>query len=296
MTVENFKPTLWAGRLLKNLNNAHVFANCVNRDYEGEIKSFGDTVKISNIGRITVKSYTSNSDIDTPERIDGATQELRIDQGDYFNFAIDDVDDAQTKPKLMDPAMKESAWAMSDEVDLYLANETYGAVASANQLTPADVGLGASDSNIYEILVDLARVLDESNTPSEDRWAVITPKMLAELRKDPRFSSFGTEVNRRVIRGNSLGELAEFDIKVSNNAPREGQTAWGSSGFNIGLSSGEEVLLAGYKGAITYAEQVVKTEAFRPERRFEDAVKGLQVYGSKITRPDNIARATFGYA
>ena len=28
-------PELWSSRLLQNLDNTHVFANCVNRDYEG---------------------------------------------------------------------------------------------------------------------------------------------------------------------------------------------------------------------------------------------------------------------
>ena len=33
---DNFIPELWSARLLANLDNTHVFANCVNRDYEGK--------------------------------------------------------------------------------------------------------------------------------------------------------------------------------------------------------------------------------------------------------------------
>ena len=34
--LDFFKPEIWAGRILKNLQNAHVYANVVNRDYEGK--------------------------------------------------------------------------------------------------------------------------------------------------------------------------------------------------------------------------------------------------------------------
>ena len=42
----------------------------------------------------------------------------------------------------------------------------------------------------------------------------------------------------------------------------------------------------------TYAEQIVKTEAFRPEKPFKDAMKWLNAYGAKVTIPSAIAVAT----
>jgi hypothetical protein len=298
VTINSFIPTLWAGRLLANLNNSHVAASLVNRDYEGEIKQAGDTVKINSIGRPTVKAYTRNSDIDTPEQLNTADQSLRITEEKYFNFAVDNVDKAQVKASVMESAMREASWAMADVTDIFLFNKIYTMVAPANALTPTDLGLGAADGNLYEILTDLARVHDENNTPSGDRWAGLTPKMLAHLRKDPRFSSFGTDKNRSVIRGESLGDIAGFSIHMSNNLPDAANVAqWGDGGtYDLNLTSGDQVLLTGYKGAVTFAEQVTETVAFKPERRFGDAVKGLHVYGATVTRPSNLAMATFGYA
>lgn len=296
MAIDNFIPALWSGRLLANLNNAHVFKKCVNHDYEGEIKNFGDTVKINSIGRVSVFDYTKNQDIPNPEVLNGAMQMLRIDQAKAFNFYVDDLDKAQQKPKVMDDAMKEASWSLANECDLFIAHRIWSDPDVTNKLTPDDVGTGASDGNLYEILVELARVLDESNTPPEGRWAMLTPKMLAALRKDPRFASFGTDVNRRVIRGESIGDIAEFQIHISNNCPDGDSPDWGASGFNAGISAGDQVLLAGYKGAVTFADQIVKTESYKPERRFGNAVKGLHVYGGKVVRPSNLAMATFGYA
>src|SRR5688572_26417901 len=128
MAISNFNSTLWSKALLSNLDRNHCFAHHMNRDYEGDIRAQGDTVKISSIGRITVKNYTRNAGaggtaaspsiagIDRPEILIGTSMFLTIDQAKYFNFEIDDVDKWQQQPKLMAKAMKEAAYAMKNEV------------------------------------------------------------------------------------------------------------------------------------------------------------------------------------
>src|SRR3990172_3362808 len=106
MTIDNFIETVWSAKLLKNWNDFHVFPKTCNRDYEGELKGMGDSVKINSIGRITIATYTKNAHINAPEVLDDSTLTLVIDQGDYFNFEVDDVDKAQQKPKVMSEAMR----------------------------------------------------------------------------------------------------------------------------------------------------------------------------------------------
>jgi len=125
MSVSTFIPTLWAARILANLNNAHVFVSpdIANRDYEGDIRQMGDKVKINSIGRITIRSYTRGSAITAPETLNTASQEIEIDQGKYFNFEIDDVDRAQAQNggALMEAAMVEAGWGLSDQADQFNA-------------------------------------------------------------------------------------------------------------------------------------------------------------------------------
>ena len=42
------------------------------------------------------------------------------------------------------------------------------------------------------------------------------------------------------------------------------------------------------KRAIAFAEQVSDIYAYRPEKRFSDAVKGLHLYGASIVYPNEI--------
>ena len=61
---------------------------------------------------------------------------------------------------------------------------------------------------------------------------------------------------------------------------------------NIALSGGGQVAVAGVSMATTYAEQISKVEAFRPQKRFADALKGLHLYGCKVVRPELLVVAS----
>lgn len=273
MTIANFVPTVWAASVLKNLNDAHVYAGRCNNDYEGDVRSFGDTVKINSIGRITVSDYTRNSTISAPETLVGSQQILTIDSAKYFNFEIDNIDKWQAKPKLMGDATTEAAWAMSDAVDTYVAALMNAAVPAANLRTAATVGTGATDADMYEVLVDLDTILTTNNVPRNgNRWVVIAPGHEGLLRKDPRFVSFGTSDNRSTLRSSPITQVSGFDVYVSNNVP---------SGTDI---------LAGYNGAVTFAEQIDQMVAFQPQDTFSDALKGLHVFGGTVTRPYGLAK------
>lgn len=224
---------------------------------------------------MTIGTYTKNTWTITPEVLDGTGQTLLIDTSKYFYFAIDDIDQAQQTPKLMNGYMEEAAWGLAEAADDYLAALIAAGVSTGNQLTAATVGQGAGDRDAFELIVDMGVKLDVSNTPRNGRWLVVPPWYIGELVKDPRFTSFGTSQNLSVAMKGMVKEMAGFDLMVSNNVPVTG------SAYTI---------LGGYKGAVTYAESIPKgqPEALRVEGGFADAVKGLHVYGGKVTRPDNI--------
>ena len=69
MAFSNFIPEVWSARLLEHLDKVHVYAALMNRDYEGDIRAYGDTVHINQIGSITINDYTGD-DIEAPEELD----------------------------------------------------------------------------------------------------------------------------------------------------------------------------------------------------------------------------------
>lgn len=79
MAVKNFIPAIWEARLLEHLDKTLVYGNLVNRDYEGDIQQQGDTVKINQIGDITINDYDKSTGIKV-EDLDSTQTTLTIDQ------------------------------------------------------------------------------------------------------------------------------------------------------------------------------------------------------------------------
>lgn len=291
MAFATFIPTIWSARLLAHLDKAHVYANLVNRDYEGEIKNFGDKVKINQIGDITIKNYTKNTDIAAPDAVDGSGQELEIDQAKYFNFAVDDVDNAQSNPKVMDDAMQRAAYGMNDVTDGFLAGlMAVGAINNGTNLGSDATPLVPTATTAYDMLVDLATDLTEKSVPMAGRWVVVPAWFHGLLLKDQRFVGNGTDYNKALIEGGEVGVAAGFAVNISNNVPATTATSEGVTTVS------KYKILAGTKAATSYAEQILKTEAYRPEKRFSDAIKGLHVYGAKVVQGKSLSVLTVNRA
>lgn len=283
MAIDNFIPTLWAGTLLDFLKKSHVYASpgVISRDYEGTISGAGDSVKINTLGPVTVGNYTKNTNISDPETLDDAQQTLLIDKSKFFNFQVDDIDKAQQNPKVMEQAMQNAAYALRDTMDSIIA-ALYTDASATNAIgtdgSPTAISTAALG---YETLVDLGVKLDEANVPTEGRFVVLPSWYRGRLLKDERFVSFGTDPNRMALMNGAIGEAAGFNIFVSNNVP-----------YTSGSPNTKYKIIAGHPSGWNLAEQIVMVEAYRPEKRFADAVKGLHVYGVKVTRPDCLAVLT----
>jgi len=276
MSIE-FIPTVWAARLLVALDKSLVYgqANVCNRDYEGEIREAGNTVKIASIGDVTVADYVKNSDIADPETLTDEEQSLLIDNAKYFNFYVDSVDRAQANANIMDEAMRRSAWSLRAAADTFLAAAMEAAVPSGNKIGTVGDPVVPTKDDAYEHLVDLGVLLDEGNVPVDGRFVVVPAWFHGLLLKDDRFVRSGTFRGDIRLANGEVGEAAGFRILKSNNVPN--------------TSGAIFKIIAGHSMATSFAEQVLDVQTYQPEKRFGDAVKGLHVYGAKVVRPTALA-------
>lgn len=264
MAINTFIPKLWAARLLKAYEANLVFGRLLNRNYEGEIKQMGDTVHINTLNDITIKPYEKNTEIDAPEQLTTTEQLLTIDHAAYYNFYVDDVDKVQAAGDLMNTAMTNAANRLAEDAEEYIIEK----VLAGATLT-AEAG-----SDLYETIVNIKTKLDEKKVPLAGRYLVVSPASEGELLKDDRFVKSGTGEGESRLQNGRVARAAGFDIYVSLSA-----------------KMGKK-LVAGVTDAATFANQLTKTEAYRPEKGFSDAVKGLSVCGAKVTRPDAICVVT----
>lgn len=282
MAITNFVPDLWTAKILVALRKKAVAGSLVNREYEGEIKRMGDSVKITSINDVTIGSYTAHNDI-TWEDIDDATRSLVIDQAKYFAFELDDIERAQAVNggAVMNQAIDNATYQLRDTADAFLL----AAMNTATQGTANDLGTVAIHTiakNLYDSFVDLAVTLDVGNVPEEGRFAVVSPALHGRLLKLDEFVTPGDQAGPSARTNGYIGSVAGLDLYKSNNLPAV---------TDVAATGG--LAIAGHSMATTFAEQIVSVEGVRRENRFADGVKGLHVYGAKVTRPTALAVVEF---
>lgn len=289
MTIEGFIGTVWSARLLENLQKSLVYGQngVINRDYEGELAGKGSTVKITSIGDITIGDYTKDTDIALPEALNDAQTTLVATESKYFNFAIDDVSRAQMSNNIMDGAMRQSAYNLANVADQFVAATMVAGVASANKIGSDTAGKVPDTTPLntaYEYMLQMGTMLSDANVPREGRWIIVPPWFSEKLALDERFTQ-SPALSGNILTNGVVKQAAGFTVLESNNVPTVAGSGGDAGKINYKIVAGSGI-------ATTFADSVSKVEAYRPERRMSDAVKGLHVYGAKVVRPSALALLT----
>jgi hypothetical protein len=285
-----FIPTIWSGKLQVKFYLATVFGEIANTDYEGEIKDMGDKVNIRTIPSITVSTYQKGLNLATQVPTNSIIT-LNINQGKYFNVLVDDVDAVQADIRLMDVFTNDATEQMKIAIDSTVLGGVPASAAAANQgLTAgaisANINLGVAGTpllvtkiNVLDVLVDVGQVLDEQNVPETGRWIVIPPWMAGLIKKSDLKDAAITGDSVSPARNGRLGMIDRFTIYVSNNLTHAVDGSFGQA-FSA---------VAGTKDAITFASQVTKMETLRSTTTFGNIVRGLNVFGYLVAKPEALA-------
>lgn len=219
MTIANFIPELWSAAVQVPREAALVYAQstCVNRDYEGQIRQQGDTVHVTSIADVSVRTYDKTTDLTVDDLAD-SSDELLIDQGDYFNFRVNDIDRVQAAGDFQSPATRSAGYKMAAQIDSFISGRMAAGVDAANRLGVKTITSAAAD-DAYNLLVDLGTALTEASIPATGRFAVVPPKFYGVLQKSKMFTDAGASGSADTLRNGQVGRAAGFDVLQSNVAP-----------------------------------------------------------------------------
>lgn len=282
----NFIPEIWSGKLIQNFYDATVLAAISNTDYEGEIRQYGDTVNIRTTPEITISTYVKGQTlaVQSPEK---AKLQLMIDKGEYFACIEDDVDKVQADIAMMDTWSKDASERMKIKIDTRVLTDLLPDIAAANKgntagRITANIDLGSTGtpvaltkSNVLDYIVDMGVVLDEANAPESDRFLIIPAKMAGFIKKSDLKDASITGDSSSVLRNGRIGMIDRFMLYTSHN---------------LAVSSGKFSLIAGHKMGFTFASQMTNMETIRSESTFGNIIRGLQVYGYKVVKPEALVQ------
>jgi len=293
----NFIPEIWSGKLIENFYDATVLAAISNTDYEGEIRQYGDTVNIRTTPEITIRDYVKGQTL-VVENPDKPKIQLIIDKGEYFSCVEDDVDKVQSDINLMDTWSKDASERMKIKIDTRVLTDILPGIVAANKGAAAgeqsasfNLGTSAapltvtkdgasSTTSVVDLIVDLGTVLDEANSPEADRFVIIPAKMAGLIKKSELKDASLTGDSMSIVRNGRLGMVDRFTIYVSHN---------------LSVSSGKYNIIAGHKMGFTFASQMTNMETIRSESTFGNIIRGLQVYGYKVTKGEALATAVISF-
>lgn len=290
-------PEIWAGKILTKFYQALVTASISNTDYEGEISKQGDVVHVRTTPDILIKKYKKGMTLaiqhPEPNLVD-----LTIDQANYWNAVIDDIDKFQSDINYADDWSRDASEQMKIVIDREVLGQIYADADATNQGdsagkishninmgktgAPLTVGNGTGDLNPIQFLTDVGQVLDEQNVPETDRWAVIPAWMANRLKNSDLKQAYMTGDDTSPIRNGMLGTIDRMTIYRSN--------LLSTVTDNTSLVTH---IVAGHKSGLSFASQLTKNETIRAESTFGDLMRGLQVYGFDVLKGESIVH---GYA
>ena len=310
----NFTPQIFSQKVLKFFRRASVAEDITNTDYTGEIENFGDTVNIIKEPTITVSSYTRGSVVNTQDLADDQIT-LTVDQANAFAFKIDDIEERQSHINFEALATSSGAFSLKRKYDANVlqAISDGAGIAGADDaslsggLTTTNTSLGTASSPInvetddagINLMLLMARVLDDQSVPEENRWFVAPPifyeKMFQAGNKIAEVQVTG-DASSNLRNGLATpGTLAGFSCykstALNSTAGTDQVTLTG-----VATDASENVILAGHISSTATASHIAKTEVVRSTESFSDVVRGLHVFGRKVLRPEAIVRGVIDFA
>jgi hypothetical protein len=259
--------TIWHKAYERALETITSLRNHCDFKYSKDTKNAKE-VKILNAVRPTTKKYVPGTPIEK-EYISATEMTLKLDQYYYFNIALDDIHEAQSVPGAMECTAKEGSLALAEEGDKYVASLVKAGV-DAGTIEAIDGG-AVTKTNAVDKVEDAFAVLYGNNCKvSESYWLEIAPSFHKVLR--PSLTELFTN-NVEMAKKGIVGRYGNANVTIENLLASDETSVYNQ------LRT---------EHAVAFAEQINKVEAYRPQDAFEDALKGLYVFGALVTRPEEI--------
>ena len=260
MSYANFKPTVWSRFIQTELEKKCKLVEDCNRRFEGEAR-LGSRVKILGGAVPEVFDYDAEKGMGEPQTMEGVSVYMDIDQAKAFNFMVDDIDRLQATPELMPVMLEEAGRKMAAARDSYVASiacQAHQTIEEAGEITP---------ERAKELVDEALLKLRENDVDISDNVSItVTPYFYQAFRD--ALTELKTNNDELIAKG-VVGMYDCAKVVLSNNLYNDGEF---------------DYMMVRTNKAIAFASAIDETEAYRPEKFFSDAVKGLNVYGAKLVR------------
>lgn len=287
-----FVPEVWSKKLALVEKVMTNFVNdFTNREWEGEIRNFGDTVRISlpDPDNIAIGSgiVANTSSVAPIQKL------LVIDKSRNVSFKFNDIEQAQSQFDLIEGYLNMGLQKIADMISLEMQQAVFDDTRVQEKGTSA-AAVAVTVDNVYDFVVDLKVALTKKGVLSSEGWymykgsseeakqlnpmLVVTPEVYGVFLKSTQLTH-PTVAGDDILKSGQRKQIAGFEIIQDTNISNV-----------TGASATAQPFIAGTKMGITYATQFQKVEAIRDVDSFSDIVRALQLYGFTIVHPESLIK------
>lgn len=296
--VNAFVPEFYSQKLLKESKEMTDFKNnFTNTDWEGEIKSAGDTVHIvtPDLQNIVIGEGV----VPVTNDVYPKSLTLTIDKSKSFQFKFNDIEQAQSQFNMMDGYMSASNERMMIDVNKEL-EEAVLKEADVPKVGDKTNPFNATPATIVAFFNRIKKTLMGNKALSPAGFYTFKGNKEQSLQLAPVVTvSTGlyeelvnsTQLTHPTVQGDDIlykgvvGQIAGMKIFVDTllDTIKVGD-------YEAKDADRQYVAIAGTKMGITFAEQYNKVEKLRDPQTFADIGRALYLYGYKITNPKSLVK------
>lgn len=261
MAISNFIPEVWADSMLDRWTEQEVLTALVNRQYEGTAAK-GNVVHLTGVVTPSITDYADAGRVTSAEAISDTGVDLLIDQEKSFDFYVDDIDRAQAAGSL-DVYTDAAGDALVADANSFLAE------LLADEGTPLSGSAPSDGDDAFDLVRDARKALNKALAPMSDRVLIVNSEFEGMLLgADSKLTNVDTSGDGAGLRSATVGQLLGFRVVTSDALPEVDAPAF----------------IALHSRAAAFVSQLDKVEALRANDKFADRVRGLHVYGGKVTK------------
>ena len=272
-------PILYAARLVEQYRRRRVFAERVDRQWQGQLANGGNTVRLNVAAAGTLTDYV----IDTALVYSGADVtalgDLTLTKQKYFAVSIDDINAIQAAVGVLDAAVEQDSILLAEAVDADV-RAVMDTDATAGPAVALDHSADLTADNFK--IPQMHRIMDIAKLPREGRWVIVGPYTAELIMK---YSLQNAVLNAPIagaLQNGSIGRFGGLDWFVDSGE---------NSAYVAADNTADEEWFFGNDTATAFIDQIRRVEPIRRETAFADAVRGLYTYGVKVHIPARLFKS-----
>jgi hypothetical protein len=254
-----FVPEIWAQEGLVILEENMVMANLVHRDFQDEIRDFGDVVNTRRPGTFQIRRKKDGDTLENQDAI-ATNVQVPLDQWFYTSFTIKDGEASKSFQDLVDIYLMPGMQTIARSVDRAVLGRIHGFFGGPTARVGRLSNLSASNSKDY--VLEARERLNVNKAYPNNRNLVLSPNSETALLKNELFikanerGDGGTALENALL-GRILGFDTYMDQNVNSIATGADTDVTGTVTNALAAGSSGSQAVTGYAVAVNTGEFIV---------------------------------------